>query len=281
LNQTFSLLKATAWNWQEDRAQRMGAALAYYAALSLAPTVAIVLAVAGWAFGAKAAEGRLLWEIQDLVGHEGAVVIQTVVDAAHQPGHGIAATVLGLLMLFLGATAVVSELRDALNTIWKVPDDSAASTERTVFNLIKDRLLSFALVVGAGVFLLGSLVVNVWITFAGKHLHKPPAGIVRSIDGVISVVVITAMVACIFKILPNVPLRWRDVGVGAVFTAILFTGGKILLALYLAKAGFADAYGAAGSLVVLLVWMYYSAQVLYFGAEFTRVYAQRFGSMRP
>ena len=277
-----SLIRATVQNWQNDRAPRLGAALAYYMALSLAPSVVIMLAVAGWAFGARAAEGRLVWQIQGLVGHDGAKVVQALIEGANRPSRGLAATLLGLVTLFLGATAVVSELKDALNTIWRVPDDSNSSTSRTIFNLVKERVLSFAFVVGAGLFLLASLILNVWISSADKYLRSvavPPQALIRTADWVVSFVVISALLAFIFKVLPHVPLKWADVTVGAVLTSLLFTAGKLLLGLYLAKAGFTDTYGAAGSLVVLLVWIYYSAQVLYLGAEFTRVYACRFGSM--
>ena len=277
-----SLIRATVQNWQTDRGPRLGAALAYYMALSLAPTVVIVLAVAGWAFGTRAAEGRLVWQIQGLVGQEGAKAIQAVIEGANRPSRGLAATLLGLVTLFLGATAVVNELRDSLNTIWRVPDDSSCSTGRTIFNLVKDRFLSFALVLGVGLLLLASLILNVWISGAAKFLRTvaiPPQALVRTADWVVSFLVIAALVAFIFKVLPQVLLKWADVTVGAVLTSLLFTAGKFLLGVYLAKASFTDTYGAAGSLVVLLVWIYYSAQVLYLGAEFTRVYARRFGSI--
>jgi len=276
------LVKVTVQNWQNDRAPRMGAALAYYMALSLAPTLVILLAVTGWVFGDRAAESRLVSQIQGLVGQEGATVIRTVIEGAHRPARGVAATLLGMVTLFFGATAVVSELRGALNTIWEVPDDATPSTGRSIVNLVKERLISFALVLGAGVFLVVSLVLNVWTSVAGKYLRSvAPTSetFIRAVDWVVSFLVITAVLAFIFKVLPDVPLKWADVIVGATLTSLLFTAGKALLGIYLAKAGFTDTYGAASSLVILLVWIYYSAQVLYLGAEFTRVYAHRFGSL--
>ena len=281
LTELAPLLRVTARNWQNDRAPRMGAALAYYMALSLAPTLVIILAVTGVAFGAKAAQGRLVWQIQGLVGYEGAKVIQSMIEGAHRSSNGIVATVLGLVTLFFGATAVVTELRDALNTIWRVPEDTASSRGRSLFNLVKQQLLSFALVLGVGLFLLTSLIVNTWISAAGKYLSlvAPPRPIIQIADWVVSFGLITALFAFIFKVLPNVRLKWGDVIAGAVFTSLLFTSGQFLLAAYLGKAGFADSYGAAGSLVVLLVWVYYSAQVVFLGAEFTRAYALRLGSM--
>jgi len=261
----------------------MGAALAYYIALSLAPMVPILLAIAGWAFGAQAAEGRLVSQIQDFVGYEGAKAIQTMIEGAHQSPRGIAATVLGLATVLFAASAVVSELRDAMNTIWKVPEDTTSSTVRSIFNLVKDRLLSIALVLASGSFLVISLLVNAWIFAAGKYLDAgaaPSQALVQTTEWAVSFVVITVLFAIIFKVLPRVPLRWGDVTLGAVATALAFTAGKVLLGVYLGKADFTDTYGAAGSLVLVLVWVYYSAQVLYLGAEFTRAYACRFGSMR-
>jgi membrane protein len=269
-------------NWQNDRAPRMGAALAYYIALSLAPAVLILLAIVGLAFGAHAAEGRLVSQMQGLVGYEGAKAIQTMIEGAHQSSRGIAATVLGLVTVFFAASAVVSELRDAMNTIWRVPEDTTSTTVQNIFNLVKDRLLSFALVLAFGLFLVASLIVNAWIFAAGKYLNSgavPPEALVQTTDWVVTFVVVTALFAFIFKILPRVPLHWGDVTIGAIVTSLLFTAGKFLLSVYLAKAGFTDTYGAAGSLVIVLVWVYYSAQVLFLGAEFTRAYACRFGSL--
>jgi membrane protein len=282
LKEIAPLLRFTVRNWQKDRAPRLGAALAYYMALSLAPTVVIILAVTGIAFGAKAAQGRLVWQIQGLVGHEGAKVIQSMIEGAHRSSSGIVATLLGLVTLFFGATAVVTELKDALNTIWRVPEDTATSRARSIFNLAKQRLLSFALMLGGGLFLLTSLIVNTWISAAGKYLSSiatPPRALIQTADWMVSFGLITALFAFIFKVLPDVRLTWGDVSAGAVLTSILFTAGKVLLGVYLGKAGFADSYGAAGSLVVLLVWVYYSAQVVFLGAEFTRAYALCFGSM--
>jgi membrane protein len=251
-------------------------------ALSLAPTVVIILAVTGIAFGAKAAQGRLVWQIQGLVGYEGAKVIQSMIEGAHRSSTGIVATLLGVVTLFFGATAVITELRDALNTIWRVPADIASSRARSIFNLVKERLHSFALVLGGGLFLLTSLIVTTWISAAGKYLSSvatPPRALILTADWLVSFVLITALFAFIFKVLPNVPLKWGDVGAGAVLTSLLFTAGQFLLGVYLGKAGFADSYGAAGSLIALLVWVYYTAQVVFLGAEFTRAYALRFGSM--
>jgi membrane protein len=260
----------------------MGAALAYYIALSLAPTVLILLAIAGLVFGTQAAEGRLVSQIQGFVGYQGAKAIQTMIEGAGRPSRGIAAAVLGLVTVFLASSAVVSELRDAMKTIWRVPEDTTSNAVRSIFNLVKERLLSFALVLASGLFIVASLIVNAWIFAAGKYINSgaaPPKSLVQTTDWVVSFVVITVLFAFIFKMLPSVPLHWGDVTIGAVVTSLLFTAGKFLLGVYFGKASFTDTYGAAGSLVIALVWVYYSAQVLFLGAEFTRAFAHRFGSM--
>jgi membrane protein len=277
------LSQVAVQNWTDDRAPRMGAALAYYIALSLAPTVLILLAVAGWTFGAKAAEGRLVAQIQDFVGYQGAKAIQAMIESARPSPKGIAATALGVVTVFFAAAAVVGELRDAMNTIWKVPEDTTSSAVLSIFNMVRDRLVSFALVLAAGSLLVMSLIVNAWISAAGKYLSavgfRAEGPLVQGIDWVVSFGVITVVFAFIFKVLPQAAVRWGDVALGAVVTALLFSAGKVLLGVYLGRTDFTDTYGAAGSLVIVLVWVYYSAQVLYLGAEFTRAYACRFGSM--
>jgi membrane protein len=247
-----------------------------------------MLAVVVWAFGTTVAESRVVQQIQDMVGQQGAKVIQKVMQEAHlpslgRPSHGLTAVLLGLVTLFFGAAAVISELRDALNTIWKVPDAPACGAGRTVLNAVKERLVSFALILGTGLFLLVTLSANVLLSIPAGYLRSvaaPSPGVVRYVDFVVSFIAVMALFAFIFKILPNVTLEWADVIAGAVLSSLLFTGGKLLLNLYLTKVGFSDTYGAAGSLVVLLVWIYYSAQMLYVGAEFAHVYASRYGSIR-
>ena len=281
LREVVPLLRVTVACWYNDRAPRMGAALAYYMALSLAPSLVIMLAIAGFAFNARTAEGGLIWQIQGMVGPEAAKLIQIIVDGVHRSGHGIAATVLGLFTLFFGATAAVNELRDDLNTVWQIPDDPTWSHARNALNLVKDRLFSLGIVLGAGLYLLASLILNLWLSAAYKYLNPaadPPRFLSQSTGWLVSIVAVAVLFALIFKLMPNVSLEWGDVVIGAVLTSLMFTAGKVLLGLYLAAAGFTDTYGAAGSLVVLLVWVYYSAQVFLFGAEFTRAYTNRFGS---
>lgn len=282
LNEIVPLLRATVRNWQNDRAPRLGAALAFYMALSLAPSVVIMLAVAGFAFGAQAAQTRLVLLIQGLVGNTGAEIIQTVITEANRPARSKAATIFGLFILLFGATSMVYELRDSLNTIWRVPEDSTSGRFRSMVNMIKERLVSVGLVLGAGLFLLASLILHAWINTTLTFLNwrmVPSQALTRIVGEVISFFVMTVLFALIFKFLPMVRIKWGDVTGGAIFTAILFTAGKFVLGVYLRRAGFGGSYGAAGSLIVLLVWVYYSAQVVYLGAEFTREYAYRFGSM--
>ena len=277
-----SLLVSTGRSWQKDRVPRMAAALAYYMALALAPTLVIVLAAADFALGTRGTHNRFLSQIQGLVGSEGARLIQSAIQGQTWPS-GIAATLFGVAALFFGATTVVIELKDSLNTIWRVPEDNrVCSHYHSLLKLIRERFLGFSLVLGAGLFLLGSLVVNVWVSAADSYLSSivtPPVVLLRIGNGVFSLVVDAFLFAFVFKSLPNVSLKWGDVFIGAIATSSLFTAGKFLLAIYFGRTDFARIYGAAGSLVALLIWVYYSAQVFFLGAEFIRVYTLRFGSL--
>ena len=275
-----ALLKATGKAWIDDIAPRLGASLAFYTLLSLAPILIVVVAIAALAFGQKAAQGQLIWEIQDLVGTEGARAIQDLIQSAYKPATGTLATVLGVLTLVLGASAVMVDLRDALNTIWHVPAATFSSL-RSFLRLVIERFYLFGLILGVGFLLLVSLALNAAITALGSlfGLLLPASVCVLHLAVfLISFLVITLLFAAIYKFLPDVPLKWSDVIVGACFTSLLFTIGKQLIGIYLGKASFGSAYGAAGSLVIVLVWVYYSSQLFFFGAEFTKVYTETFGS---
>lgn len=276
-----ALLKQTVNAWFADNAPRLGAALAFYTLLSLAPLLIVVVAIAALAFGQKAAQGQLIWEIQDLVGPEGARAIQDLIQSAYKPAAGTMATILGLSTLVLGASAVVVELRDALNLIWHVPEVAAFSSVRGLFRLIRERFYLFGLILGVGFLLLVSLALNAAAaalgSVLGSRLHTSES-VLHVAVFLISFVVITCLFAAIYKFLPDVQLKWSDVIVGACFTSMLFTIGKQLIGIYLGKASFGSTYGAAGSLVVVLVWVYYSAQLFFFGAEFTKIYTETFGS---
>jgi membrane protein len=269
-------------NWFKHNVPRLGASLAFYTLLSMAPLLIVVIAVAGAVFGREAAEGRLVWQIQDLIGRDGAETVQTLVKGAHRSGAGTLAGVLGLITLFYGATTVVSELRSALNVIWCVPVKEAIGL-RSIVSLLVDRTLSFAMVLGIGFLLLVSLAINAALAALGDRFHfffNVPEWALQASDFVLSYAVITILFALLYKVVPDLHIEWRDVALGAAITALLFGTGKTLIGVYLGTAGIASTYGAAGSLVVVLIWVYYSAQIFFLGAEFTQAYAQQFGS-RP
>jgi membrane protein len=271
------LFRATVAAWVEGKASRLGAALAFYTMFAIAPMFVIALAMAGFWFGEEAARRELFGQISALVGKEGGDAIQAVVAAAHQPKAGAWATAVALVTMFLGATGVFVELQDALNSIWGV----RRKPGRGLRHLIKDRILSFAMVSGIGFLLLVSLVLSAGLSALGGALSRMlPAqeAIWAGVNFAISLGVITLLFAMIFKVLPDVKIAWHDVWVGAFMTALLFNLGKFLLGLYLGRSSMASAYGAAGSLVIVLLWVYYSAQILFFGAQFTRMYADRCGS---
>ena len=273
----FHLLRRTYSEYSKDKVPRMGAALAYYTIFSLAPLLVIAIAIAGFVFGAEAVQGQIMGQIQGLVGSESARAVQTMIQSAHKPAHGVVATIFGIAILLLGASGVFTEMQDALNTIWK-----ADTTSKTgVWNLIKGRFLSFGMVLGIGFLLLVSLLLSAALTavatYASGFLPIPPAAL-HAVDFVFSLVFIAALMALIFQFLPDVKIAWSDVWVGAALTSLLFTAGKFLIGFYIAKSVTMSAYGAAGSVVIILAWIYYSAQILYFGAEFTRVFSTECGS---
>jgi len=273
----YELLKSTYDEWSRDKAPRMGAALAYYTIFSLAPLLVIAIAIAGFVFGREAVEGRITYEIQGLIGSESARAVQTMIQSAHKPAHGVLATIFGVAILLIGASGVFTEMQDALNTIWKV--DTTSKTG--VWNMLKYRFLSFGMVLGIGFLLLVSLLLSAALTavatYASSFLPIPPAAI-HAMDFLFSVFFIAALMALIFKFLPDAKIAWGDVWVGAALTSLLFTAGKFLIGFYIGKSVTMSAYGAAGSVVIILAWIYYSAQLLYFGAEFTHVYSKACGS---
>ena len=267
--------------WMDDKAPRLGAALAFYTALSLAPLLVVVLAVAGMVYGERAAEGQLVWQIQDTVGPEGAKAIQALISTAHKPASGAIATTLGLMALFFGASSAVVELIDDLNTIWHVPVDARQSNLSAIFNMIKRRAFSFGIVLAIGFFLVVSLFVTTALEAAENFFRGslPMPGYALEIANfLVSFLAATFLFAAVYKVLPNVRLKWSDVAIGAAVTSLLFTIGKFLIGLYLGRTTMASSYGAAGSFLMILVWVYYSAQVFFLGAEFTKIYTLRHGS---
>ena len=274
----WTLLGETVFEWYEDRAPRLGAALAFYTVFALAPGLIFIIALAALLLGKEAAEGQILNEVQDLIGFAGARAIQAAIESARSAGGSLVATGLGVLTLLFGLWGVFGELQDALNTIWGVTTRS----NRGVIGAIKARFWSFTMVVGIGFLLLVSLAASAWLAAVGRffaQLSPLPVAMMETANALLSFVTITLMFAVIYKLLPDVRISWRNVWVGAAVTALLFTIGKSLIGLYLGRSTVASVYGAAGSLVVILLWIYYSAQVVFFGAEFTKVYSRRFGAV--
>ena len=272
-----SLLKETAKDWVEHDSPRLGAALAFYTVFAIAPLFVILLAIAGFVLGEDAARRQVFDELGRLIGSQGGQALESVAVASKQSGSGWWATLVALVTLFLGATGVFAQLQDSLNTVWNL----RRKPGRQVSRFVKVRLVSFAMVLGIGFVLLVSLVINAGLSALGKYMSGLIPGqevLWQIINFLVSIGVVTLLFAMIFKVLPDAKIAWRDVWVGALLTAVLFSIGKSLLSLYLGKSSVASVYGAAGSLVVILMWVYYSAQILLFGAEFTRLYAIKCGS---
>ncbi|MBC8164642.1 MAG: YihY/virulence factor BrkB family protein [Bryobacteraceae bacterium] len=277
LGEVKDLLVKSYQQWDKDQVPRLGAALSFYTMLSLAPLLILLIAVAGVVFGEEAARGQLFFQIRELVGEQGAEAIQTMVQNANKPGSGIIASVLGFLTLVVGASSVAGELQSALNIIWM----RTADLQTSFSDSIRQKSRALGVVIGCGFLLLVSLVVSSGIAAAGKLFGQwlpLPEVVLAALNFVLGVLVIAAVFAVMFRYLPVVQLQWRDVLAGALFTSVLFSIGKLLIGLYLGKASIGSTYGAAGSLVVVLVWVYYSSQIFFFGAEFTQVYSCERGS---
>ena len=277
----WQVLKAAGLEWMKDKIPQLGAALAFYSVLSMAPLLVIAIAVAGMVFGQEAASGQLDAQIRELVGKEGAGAVKEMLANAQKPREGILATVVGVVTLLVAASGVFGQLQDSMNTIWEVEPKPG----RGIWGLIKDRFLSLSMVFGVGFLLLISLILSSALSALGGAfggLLPVPEALLHGVELVVSFTVVTLLFAMIYKFLPDVKIAWGDVWFGSVITALLFTAGKFAIGLYLGKSSFGSAYGAAGSLVVLLVWIYYSSQILFFGAEFTKAYANQKGSrIRP
>jgi membrane protein len=276
----FDLFKQAFSSWKNDYAPSMGAALAYYTIFSVAPLLLIVISVAGLVFGQDAARGEIFAQLSGLMGAQGALAVQGMLEAVNKPMEGIVATVIGVTILVVGATTVFGELQDAMDRIWRAP---AREETSGVWSIVRVRLLSFSMVMGIGFLLMVSLVASAALAALGKWWAPVFGGwatLAQGVNFAFSFVMVTVVFAMIYKLMPRVRVEWRDVWIGAGVTALLFTVGKHLIGLYIGKSSVASGYGAAGSLVVVLVWVYYSAQIFLLGAEFTWVYAQRFGSLR-
>lgn len=281
LKDIWELIRDAFKEWSEDKASRLAAALSYYTIFSLAPLLIIVIAVAGFFWGEAAVEGRIFEQIQGLVGTEGAQMIETMIAGASEPTTGIVATIISVVLLLFAASGLFGQLQDSLNVIWEVQPKPG----RGIMSVIKTRFLSFTMVLGVAFLLLVSLLLSAALAAISEFFTELLPGsdlILQILTFVISFGVITLLFAMIYKVLPDAEIAWGDVWLGAAVTALLFTIGKELIGLYLGRAAVGSTYGAAGSLVIILLWVFYSAQILFFGAEFTQVYANRFGSrIRP
>lgn len=276
----FDLCKQSVASWRADYAPSMGAALAYYTLFSVAPLLLIVISVVGLVFGRDEARGEILSQLSELMGADGARGVQAMLEALNKPAQGIFATLVGIVLLLVGATTVFGELQDALDRIWRAP---ARHDAGGVFGLMRSRLMSFSMIMGIGFLLMVSLVASAALSALGEWwapVFGGWAALAQGVNFVFSFLMVTVVFAMIYKTMPRVSVQWRDVWVGAVVTAVLFTIGKHLIGLYIGRTGLASGYGAAGSLVVVLVWVYYSAQIFLLGVEFTWVYAHEYGSLK-
>lgn len=284
MRQTWELLRDSVYGFIEDEALSRGAAIAYYTIFSIAPVLVIVIAIAGLAYGADAARGAITGQLQGLIGHDAAMAVQDMVRSASNKSSGVLATVLGVGTLLVTATGVFGEMQAALNMIWRASAGATpaeGSTVATVSRLVRARAASLGLVAALGFLLIVSLAVSAVMDVVGVRLHAvlPEADLlVRGLNFLISLALITVLFGAIYKVLPDKPVAWRDVAAGSVATALLFTIGKTVIGLYIGSSKVASSYGAAGALVVVLLWVYYSAQIFLFGAEFTKTYARRHGS---
>ena len=271
------LAKQTFKEYSADKAPRLGAALSYYTVFSLAPVLVLVISIAGLVFGNDAAQGRIVGQLQGLIGREAAQVVQTMLAKASDRGSGIISTVVGFVMLLVGATGVLIELQSAINTVWKVAPRPGGGLKA----ILHERLLSFGLILSFGFILLVSLLLSALLAGMGGMMSRLIPGWVvfgYLLNYAVALGLMTALIATIYKILPDVRIAWRDVWVGALATSILFQIGKFAIGLYVGKASVGSPFGAAGSLAVLLVWVYYSSQIILLGAEFTRVSAMKRGA---
>jgi membrane protein len=270
------LLAEAVRGFGEDRAPRKAAALAFYTLFSLAPLLIISIAIAGMVFGADAARGEIVGQLRGLVGTESATAIEAVLQNASRPGAGPVAAVVGLLTLLFGATTAFAELKAGLDEIWQAPPEKMQGFVYT----LRSRLLSFGLILAVGFLLMVSLVFSAAVSALQRwwHLEDATGVLLQSANLLLSFGLVVAMFAVIYKLLPSVRVAWADVLVGAVATALLFTVGKFFIGLYLGHSAVASTYGAAGSVILVMMWVYYSALIFLFGAEFTKAFARRFGS---
>ena len=276
VDELWDVVRTALSNWIDDYAQSMGAALAYYTMFSIAPLLLIVISIAGLVFGDEAARGEIFSQLEGMLGTSGALAVQGLLESVREPRESVTATVFGLVLLLIGATSVFGELQDALDRIWRAPVRAGQSGW---WRLVRARLMSFGMILGIGFLLIVSLVASAALAALQKW-WGPVFTAASIIEVVLSFLATTVAFAMIYKIVPRVRIHWKDVWIGATTTSLLFTVGKLLIGVYIGRSGIASGFGAAASLVVVLVWVYYSAQIFLLGAEFTRAYAHKFGSRR-
>lgn len=270
--QLWILLKETYAEWSEDNASQLGAALAFYTIFSLTPILIIVVAVIGFILGKESVQTYIMAELAKVIGQENGAYVMSTIQTSYHAGSGIQATLIAIALILIGSTTVCVMLKNALNFMWGVDGRPSG-----FLNIIKERIMSSLIILIAGAFLFLSMIISSFISAISNFIDIPFV-FFSTIDNIVSIILLTLLFSMLYKMLPNVEISWGDVWVGGAITAILYTLGKFLLGLYLARSTVSSAYGAAGSLVVLLLWVYYSAQVIFLGAEFTQVYARKYGS---
>ncbi len=276
-----TLLKEAFSEWQEDNASRLSAALAYYTTFSIAPLLVLIIAIAGLLGGHEAAHSQVLEQVGGLVGEEGKDFVESMLTSASKPRNGLLASAVGIVALLFGALGVFSELQNSLNTIWEVKPRPVKGLVQSMWRLIRQRILSFSMVLAISFVLLASLVVNAVLSALGVMVLGSsvwPTWLTQGINLVVSFFVITLLFALIFKFMPDAEISWGDIWLGAVVTSLLFNLGKLGIGFYLGRSSVGSTFGAAGSLAILLIWVFYSAQIFFFGAEVTQVYANDYGS---
>ncbi len=276
----WQLIKTTFKSWSDDYASSMGAALAFYTLFSIAPLLLIVLSIIGYVFGLEAARGEIAGQLQNLMGEQSAMAVQALLQNVNKPEEGMIAATIGTVLLVVGATSVFGELQNSLNRIWHAPEQPKVNG---LHNMLRERLLSFGLILGIGFILMVSLIFSAALSAIGQWWSlqfKEWELLLNIFNTLFGFIATTAMFALIYKLMPNVKIKWSEVWLGALITAILFVIGKFLIGQYIGRSAIASGFGAAGSLVALLVWVYYSAQVFLLGAEFTWVYSNIYGSRK-
>jgi membrane protein len=277
LRKVWLLIRDSAVAWNDDNIGGQGAALAYYTIFSLSPLLILVIVISSVGFGREAASGHLVSQIRGLIGTEGARFVQTMITNAYTSGSSVLAAVFSIVMLLLGASGVFVQLRDSLNAVWRVEQKPIG----TIRSFLRTRVLSFAMILGIGFVLLVSLVLSAVLTAMSEYMGHGLAlfaGLVTLLDLLLSFAGITVVFALMFKFLPAAKVKWKDALVGAAATSLLFSIGKTLIGLYLGNGSVGSSFGAASSLVIIMLWTFYSSQIVLFGAELTRLYAMRYGS---